>query len=951
MRKVVFLGNCQANRYKELYAEKVAPHRGDEVSFVASFAPLTADIRLQIADADILALQVYDADPSIGLHNVETNAEVIRFPNVTGMFLWPFGGDPHPLNKPETFLPAGPFDLNMGDRFLNRKLRGATLGPADIERIADEYVALDLAAVANAGRLYELIIDRQRQRDAKSGFACADLIERHLHDDALFYTPSTFALPLFRHVVSELYARLGASRGVVDGVLDPMIRAPFPACERPIHPSVARFFDLRYVRPDHRYVSWTGEYLTLREYVIRYLQYDWNEPLLRGCVQAEHTRRDADPRDIQTAIRLIEQGLEGSPGSGRAERALSHLLSFLGDHDRAFAAYRRGVMLEPDDPHAQGNFAHLLAERGQTAEAEQVLRTAIERWPQVAQLWVRLGGTLAHLGRLQDASDVMRQASARHPNDAAIGRFRDEIAGRQAHADTALRNAQPAVEPPHAILAPPPIPAAVTAVAATNRRSPGMLFSWLLKSPKVRDARQSKPQADMARTPETDGAGVTGQPVETGAWPQVSTPAGAEPPAAGRTVVDSLSPQPVIAAADTGAVAAGGLRRTNRISWMVSGRIIPAALGPNGGGTTCLTIGCPDDFHAVRLGFVNTNAQPWTVSKVIGCASSGFGDYVIPAGGAGWVPFTFAAGGQDRDELVTAPDAPTEIIVAGSRTNSDSDEARPLAWTWTDWAPIQSIEPDPRTNMRVLMLRALVPSDQTICFASGQLRALTGNTELNRGFDCFVGGIKFNFDRVSDPTSNAGDTTDIWRDNQLAGGSLIPMVQFLTKNAGIVGIDAIGSDQPAPFGAEDTATCLYRTTTELGRRLIGTIPFGMVNGGVGDSALPSFLPGLETLLHAVRPSFVVLPCSDTGSDDSETTGRLVKAVELCRADGALAFVLPATSGQSGQATETDALLQLKTAGAVVLASSPAFEDGAIPYDTVQASAASELISWLRETCE
>jgi hypothetical protein len=125
----------------------------------------------------------------------------------------------------------------------------------------------------------------------------------------------------------------------------------------------------------------------------------------------------------------------------------------------------------------------------------------------------------------------------------------------------------------------------------------------------------------------------------------------------------------------------------------------------------------------------------------------------------------------------------------------------------------------------------------------------------------------------------------------------------------------------------------------------------MVNGGVGNSALPSFLPGLETLLHAVRPSFVVLPCSDTGSDDSETTGRLVKAVELCRADGALAVVLPATSGQSGQATETDALLQLKTAGAVVLASSPAFEDGAIPYDTVQASAASELISWLRETCE
>ena len=431
-RRVVFLGNCQANVYKRLYDEKIAPHVGDEVSFVASFGQVTDEAKSLIAKADVLVAQVFDGEQEIGLHNIDTSAEIVTFPLVTGMFLWPFGGVPHPLNKKEEFLPTGPYDLNMGDRFLNKAMHRSALDPETISTIADEYLALDLASIGNAGRMYELIIDRQRRRDDQSGFSCAALIERNLHDVALFYTPSTFSLPLFHHVVESLYARLGAPKDVLHRMLERMLRSPFPTNERPIHPSVAKFFDLSFVGPNQKYVSPTGEYLTLRDYVVRYLQYDWNESLLRGCVLAEQAPRDSSREVIEENIQLLSRGLQRSSGSGRGERALSSMFMLLGDSESAFEAYARSIALEPNDPNALGHYSHLLMEEKKIAEAEEILLAAIRKWPQVAHLWGRLGGMLVREGRLGDAAEIIKQAMVWHPDDNETCRFHDELQKRVA---------------------------------------------------------------------------------------------------------------------------------------------------------------------------------------------------------------------------------------------------------------------------------------------------------------------------------------------------------------------------------------------------------------------------------------------------------------------------------------------------------------------------------------
>jgi hypothetical protein len=97
----------------------------------------------------------------------------------------------------------------------------------------------------------------------------------------------------------------------------------------------------------------------------------------------------------------------------------------------------------------------------------------------------------------------------------------------------------------------------------------------------------------------------------------------------------SIATVPVFAGADRSSVTDSSsvkrtLRRTRRWSWMASGWFEPFNRAPDGGGTACMTLGCSDDFVAVRLGFPNVTAQPWRITRAIARPSDSFNDYVTP---------------------------------------------------------------------------------------------------------------------------------------------------------------------------------------------------------------------------------------------------------------------------------------------------------------------------------
>lgn len=342
------------------------------------------------------------------------------------------------------------------------------------------------------------------------------------------------------------------------------------------------------------------------------------------------------------------------------------------------------------------------------------------------------------------------------------------------------------------------------------------------------------------------------------------------------------------------------LRRTRRWSWMVSGWFESHDLPSDGGGTSCVTLGCSDDFVAVRLGFPNVSARPWRITRVIGRPSDRFNDYIRPTGHSSWTTFTFVNSGADQSAIVSRTDAPTEIEVQGLDQAPLAQSAR-VSWTWSDWAPIRSLTPDPETGLRVLMLRALVPSNQTVTFAVGQLRQFTGNRPLNNGYDILIGGLKFNIDLVSNPDLDYPGSTQTWIDNQLAPGSLFPIVQFLTRKQGISGIAAGDSHAQGTSTTEQFSSFLYRATGLLGQMYSNLIPFSNTNCAVGGLGSDEFFARFESLIPAVRPSYAVLPGwtfnDRSGSVKADQAAmdvflaRLLSTIETCQANNVLPIVL------------------------------------------------------------
>ena len=104
--------------------------------------------------------------------------------------------------------------------------------------------------------------------------------------------------------------------------------------------------------------------------------------------------------------------------------------------------------------------------------------------------------------------------------------------------------------------------------------------------------------------------------------------------------------------------------RTGHISWAPSGWLVSGTTA--GVDTDFLTLTCPDDFVAIRVGFTNINSEPCQVTKVIAAASRTLGDFANPVGDATWTALTFANRGASLNNIINCGDAPTTITVAGN---------------------------------------------------------------------------------------------------------------------------------------------------------------------------------------------------------------------------------------------------------------------------------------------
>src|SRR6267142_2501144 len=122
MRRIVFVGNCQAHMLSAIYQKFSASYSGDQVRYIPSYEALSGEDRKALATADVLVQQILDFEPKIDLTITKAGVHHHLVPFVTAAFLWPFATEAHIRNQPLPFLRDGPYPPQLGDAYLNRKI-------------------------------------------------------------------------------------------------------------------------------------------------------------------------------------------------------------------------------------------------------------------------------------------------------------------------------------------------------------------------------------------------------------------------------------------------------------------------------------------------------------------------------------------------------------------------------------------------------------------------------------------------------------------------------------------------------------------------------------------------------------------------------------------------------------------------------------------------------------
>jgi tetratricopeptide (TPR) repeat protein len=424
-RLVVFYGNCQAKALGGLYRQYIAPLRNEKVSLVDKIKSRGRGLR----EADVLFEQIFSATEQDASRELQDSAIHIKFPHVAGMFLWPFAGDAHPRNHEDAknlLRPSGPYDAEIGDRFLNTLIK-QDVSPKDA---IQAYYDLDIATRVRLERLFEIHLEQQRAKDLATGIDIADIINSRFRKEKLFTTRGHLTAPLFREMAMAVLPRAGVDPGIVAQAVENLESAPFPDTEAPLHPGVIDYFGLAFAADETRYNFWPLGFISRDEWWHRYLTYDWNRKLHDGLLAS---RRGKSP----LALGLITEGLSSSPGSSVGWRCQCRLLLQLDRIDEAEAAARRAMELDAGLPDGAAEYVFVMLRQNRLDEAEKMARAALERCPVHRRAHFALASVLMAQNRLDETIAIVEQLLRIAPGNAQAKQRLASLHSRQGRHDRA----------------------------------------------------------------------------------------------------------------------------------------------------------------------------------------------------------------------------------------------------------------------------------------------------------------------------------------------------------------------------------------------------------------------------------------------------------------------------------------------------------------------------------
>lgn len=433
MRRIAFIGNCQARALAAIYTAHVAKRTGDEASYIRTEEAARGPSSEMIAAADIIVGQQMEMGSSLASVAREIRDKtIVHIPHAAGAFLWPQTGEPHAI---ATGVFAPRFGTDFGDRYLNRALRDK----ADAAETIRDYATVAFGAKMQLDRRFELTLARQEARDRETGFDIAGIVRRHVRDERLFRSQGHPQLRILRHLAEGLFRTLHVSVGLIDAMLTNLIESNYPAEANfaPIHPAVIAHFDLGFVTAETRYPLW-DELDTFRDYAYRYMGLGWNLAIEEGLATG---RRG----DLSAAKDLLLAGLSRSPRSARAHVTLARIFEKTGESSRAVAHMAEAAALEPLNPHHRHALAVLFATLRRTDEAVTEAAKAVELDPASDTFLHTLSDLLVAADRLPEAIATRERAANLAPLWPPHWRRLADLlkhAGQAERAEAVLRQAQ-----------------------------------------------------------------------------------------------------------------------------------------------------------------------------------------------------------------------------------------------------------------------------------------------------------------------------------------------------------------------------------------------------------------------------------------------------------------------------------------------------------------------------
>ncbi len=399
-KKVAVVGNCQATFTAKLYREFFGVPRHEEVRYVDDLHLDGAATWAAVGDADLVLLQQRDFN-SPKAEDAPPGMEVLPFPLMLEAFLWPYAHEPHIHNKPEPPLHDGPYPGQLGDMFLNRMIAQGVAPSEALER----YLEHDIVGATHIDRLLELHLDQQRDRDERTGFELASILEGGFRDRALFMSPHHPNAWMFGEFLGQLLDRLQMPADEIAAMRDALLASPFPSGELPVHPAVARHFGLAFVDDDTRYKFHDEGRFSFPEHVLRYMRYEHNHTLRVGMRYFHEGQPDA-------ALPLLDEGLKTSPHSAHGWRARGLILGRQGRREEAAEAFGRSVEEDRQVPDAYADLSRTLMELGREADAMGLAREAVALAPHHGPSQLIFGELLFRLrdfpGAVAAASEAAR---------------------------------------------------------------------------------------------------------------------------------------------------------------------------------------------------------------------------------------------------------------------------------------------------------------------------------------------------------------------------------------------------------------------------------------------------------------------------------------------------------------------------------------------------------------